>query len=164
MRRVLAIDPADSTGFAIVEGPPARVLWCVQSRPSPANRLSMWWDLIDIARGFLPDVIAIEAPCYQANQGRPHSVSAALGERVGELRGLCWRTGIEVVGVGWDEWQRLDGWAEPMISGARLSERRSHRYAVEVLGVDRRWLVSERGKLLDDAATSCCIGAWVVRS
>lgn len=164
MKRVLSVDPGESTGFAIVEGPPARVLWCVQSKPPAEKRFPIWKDLIGMACfSFSPDVIAIEAPCYQANQGRPHSVSAALGERVGELRGLCWRTGIEVVSVGWEEWQRLDGWGEPMVSGARLSERRSHRYAVEVLGVDRRWLVSERGKLLDDAATSCCIGAWVVR-
>lgn len=159
---VLAIDPGASAGFAVVsEG---RVLWCAQSKPAAGERLAEWANLLRIGREMGARRVVIEAPCYAANQARPAKVSAALGERVGELRALAWGVfGEAPADLDWSRWQALPGWAEPMVSGPMLSERRSLRYAVDVLGVPRGWLVTERGAIQYDAATACCIGAAALR-
>lgn len=162
MSAVLAIDPGASAGFAVVaEG---RVLWCAQSKPSAGKRLDEWVTLIKIGRDIGARRVVVEAPCYAANQGRPAKVSAALGERVGELRALAWGVfGEAPTGLDWSRWQALPGWAEPMVSGPMLSERRSLRYAVDVLGVPRAWLVAASGGILYDAAAACCMGAAALR-
>ena len=157
---ILAIDPGASAGFAVLDG--GRVVWCAQSKPTPERRFSTWADLIAVAVRMGATRAVVEEPCYRANQERHASVTAALAERVGELRGLAWRDFPEVESIPWDRWQALPGWAEPLAAGPYLSERRSLRYAVDVLGVPRAWLTGERGAILNDAAAACCIGAATV--
>lgn len=157
---ILAIDPGASAGFAVLDG--SRVVWCAQSKPIPAHRLADWSALLRVAREMGATRAVIEEPCYRANAGRPLRVTSELAERVGELRGLAWRDFGVVDSIPWDVWQALPGWAEPIASGPYLSERRSLRYAVDVLGVPRAWLMGERGAIRNDAAAACCIGAATV--
>jgi len=154
---ILAIDPGASAGFAVLDG--RRVVWCAQSKPPEERRLVTWADLIARAKALGATRAVIEGPCYQANAGRSLRVTSELGERVGDLRGLAWSILGDVSSIRWDVWQRLDGWDEPLVSGPMLSERRSLRYAVDVLGVPRAWLVGKLGGVLWDVATACCIGA-----
>lgn len=150
MTAYLGVDAGESAGFAVVSD--GQILTCAQLAPSPKKRAEVWSaHLRGLFARFPIERVGIESPCYSANEGRPHGVSAALGERVGELRGLCWGFGVDVVPLPWRAWQ---GWAFRGLFGS--SEAKCLERA-RAMGVPMEWLMGPRGGILQDAASACCM-------
>ena len=150
---ILAIDPGASSGLALLHHGVVIAVRQVVAPAHAADHASLWRQTFATLAG-AASVVVIEDPCYSANQARRTTVSAHLGERVGEWRGLAWAAGLPVVMAPWATWQ---GWAHRGLHGT--SEQKSLERAL-MMGIRREALTGPKGAILFDAATACCIGGW----